>query len=226
MLPPCKAALRAEELPSYPMNRLIQLNGAQKGRVIELAKGRWRIGRHQENEIRIEGEGISSFHGEMRVAEIGIYLSDSESTNGIFVDGCRFPKGMLVTGQVLQIGELQFRVELDEVPITIKVPAQVPQRSPNYLQDGNSACQIHSDELAEFKCTKCEITLCPPCARRIGLAGSNPLVFCIECAGECVALHPTKVVAQQNSILAVVSRMIAALHVACPKFLDFRKPKQ
>ena len=208
------------------MNRLIQLNGAQKGRVIELAKGRWRIGRHQENEIRIEGEGISSFHAEMRVAEIGIYICDSGSTNGIFKDGCRFPKGMLAAGQVLQIGELQFRVELEEAPIAIKVPVQVAQRSPNFLEDGNPACQIHSDEFAEFRCTKCEITLCPACVRRTGLIGSNPLAFCVECSGECVACQQTKVVARQNSILAMVSRMVTGLHVACPKFLDFRKPKQ
>ncbi len=94
------------------MARLIQLNGAQQGRVIDLVTGRWRMGRHPENEIRIDDQGISSFHAELQVAEIGLHLKDMGSTNGVFVDGRPFVRGMLLNGQTLQIGVLEFKVEL------------------------------------------------------------------------------------------------------------------
>lgn len=208
------------------MARLVQLNGEQEGREIALATGHWRMGRHLQNEIRIEGEGISNFHAEIRVADIGVYLCDSGSTNGVFVNGRQFPKGMLANGQILQVGELRFRIELAESAIVLTVPEPIRPRSPNFFDDGTPACQIHSDHPALFKCTKCELTLCPACVRKTGLTGSTPLFFCVECSGKCVALQSSQGATTRHPLVSAIWNIVDALHVACPKFLDFRKRKK
>ena len=208
------------------MARLIQLNGVQQGRVIDLVTGRWRMGRNPENEIRIDDQGISSFHAELQVAEIGLHLKDMGSTNGVFVDGRPFVRGMLLNGQTLQIGVLEFKVELKTAEIVVNVPQAVEQRFANFLEDGTPACQIHADVVAAFQCSKCGITLCPACVRRTGLAGSVSLYFCLECSGKCVEMEQTERVASKKSAIPGLSKLSDTLHLARPIFMDFMKGKK
>lgn len=210
------------------MARLVQLNGSQEGRVIDLVTGRWRIGRSPDNEIRIDDQGISGFHAEIQVAAIGVHLKDNGSTNGVFVNGERFVRGMLSNGQILQIGVLEFRVELkkSDVDIVINAPKAVEARFANFLEDGAPACQIHADNSAEFRCTKCEITLCSSCVRRTGLAGASALYFCLECSGKCTPLEPSELAPTKKTAFKSLSKLSDTLHLARPIFLNFIKNKK
>ena len=55
-------------------------------KLIELKLGANRVGRHPDNEFRIEHPTISSVHCEIVLHAQGVLLRDLESTNGTFVD--------------------------------------------------------------------------------------------------------------------------------------------
>jgi hypothetical protein len=90
------------ESPAFPTQSVFELNSAP----VE-------IGRALENEIQLEeDEFASARHARLTPQRDGVWLEDSGSTNGTFVNGVRLTKARrLEPGDVIRVGESDFRYE-------------------------------------------------------------------------------------------------------------------
>lgn len=73
-----------------------------------------RIGRSEDNELVIEHNSISSQHCELKRVSGGFLLADSDSTNGIHLDGAAMDVIDLIHGSQVQIGDAILTYELSE----------------------------------------------------------------------------------------------------------------
>ena len=75
-----------------------------------------RIGTHRENDLVLEGMGISRFHFRIEADSTGHCLIDLESKNGLYLNGVRVKEAYLRDGLVIQVGavHLQYEVHLED----------------------------------------------------------------------------------------------------------------
>lgn len=111
ILPAGEAArLRAELQPAW---HLLVLGSPvlRPGSEIELAQPT-RVGRGAENGIRLDGdEFVSSRHAVIEPRPDGLWVSDTGSTNGTFVNGARVTDARLLQdGDVIRIGQTDLKV--------------------------------------------------------------------------------------------------------------------
>ena len=90
------------ESPALPQQHRIELDSAPV-----------QVGRALENEIQLEeDEFASAQHARLTPQRDGIWLEDTGSTNGTFVNGARLTRPRrLEPGDVIRIGESDFRYE-------------------------------------------------------------------------------------------------------------------
>lgn len=75
-----------------------------------------RIGTHSENDLTLEGVGISRFHFKIEADSTGHCLVDLESKNGLYLNGIRVREAYLREGLVIQVGAvyLQYEAHLED----------------------------------------------------------------------------------------------------------------
>ena len=78
---------------------------------IELRPGLNRIGRNPTNDFRVPEASVSSFHCEISLEGKTVSVRDLGSTNGTFVSGLRIRESLLTTGQIVKLGNAEFRLE-------------------------------------------------------------------------------------------------------------------
>jgi hypothetical protein len=90
------------ESPALPQHHRIELDSAPL-----------EIGRSLENEIQLEDDEFASArHARLTPQRDGVWLEDTGSTNGTFVNGDRVTRAQrLNPGDVIRIGESDFRYE-------------------------------------------------------------------------------------------------------------------
>jgi len=90
------------ESPALPRQHRIELDSAP----IE-------IGRSLENEVQVEDDEFASArHARLTPQRDGVWVEDTGSTNGTFVNGNRLTRAQrLEPGDVIRIGESDFRYE-------------------------------------------------------------------------------------------------------------------
>jgi hypothetical protein len=71
------------------------------------------LGRDPSSDVHLRDASVSRQHAEIRRADDEWVIIDRNSGNGVFVDGLRTSRGVLLPGQSLQIGNVKFRVEID-----------------------------------------------------------------------------------------------------------------
>lgn len=167
------------------MGKLVCRTGSLAGRVIELPHGILRVGRNSANDIQIEEPSVSSFHCELQVADIGVGIRDLNSTNGTFINQKQVVKGMLHSGDLLTLGEIDFAVEMPEVNVALPKIEVVEPTGAAFLDDGSPACWNHREVAALFRCTKCENWWCGDCVRQMKRLSGEFLLFCQECSAPC-----------------------------------------
>lgn len=69
------------------------------------------IGRADENQIRIQGEGVSRRHALIVAERNGFRIEDLGSQNGVLVNGKPMQRGMLSPGDVITLGVVKLRFE-------------------------------------------------------------------------------------------------------------------
>ena len=69
------------------------------------------IGRSDENQIRIQGEGVSRRHALIVAERNGFRIEDLGSQNGVLVNGKPMQRGMLSPGDVITLGVVKMRFE-------------------------------------------------------------------------------------------------------------------
>ena len=85
-------------------------NGASLG-FRELNWGITRLGRANDNDIKVDHPSLSSHHCEIELGLDFLVIRDCGSTNGSFLDGQRFTETRLEPGQALRFGDVEVTVE-------------------------------------------------------------------------------------------------------------------
>ncbi|HWJ35716.1 MAG TPA: FHA domain-containing protein [Steroidobacteraceae bacterium] len=87
---------------------------------------RTRIGRAPGCELQIESSSVSRHHALVLVSSRDVIIEDLHSTNGVLVNGRKIARQPLNDGDVLTIGEAQFRLNLKLAPRVAEAPAPAP----------------------------------------------------------------------------------------------------
>jgi len=94
------------------MAKLILVHESGEGSEYHLKPGVNTVGRDSDNDLSIGHESVSEFHCEIRNEPEGILVRDLGSEQGTWVDMLRIEEGRLGSGQTLQLGEIQFILQL------------------------------------------------------------------------------------------------------------------
>jgi chromosome segregation ATPase len=107
--------------PAECSAELIRIDG-QKNTSHPLAK-RTRIGRAPGCELQIDSSSVSRHHALVLVGAREVVIEDLNSTNGVLVNGRKVSRLALNDGDLLTIGEVQFRLSLHVAPRLLEAPA-------------------------------------------------------------------------------------------------------
>ena len=89
---------------------------------------RTRIGRATGCEMQIDSSSVSRHHALVLMSSRDVIIEDLNSTNGVLVNGRKVSRQLLNDGDVLTIGEAQFRLSVKFAPRTLEAaPAAEPQ---------------------------------------------------------------------------------------------------
>jgi chromosome segregation ATPase len=103
-----------EAAPVECMAELVRIDG-QHNTTHGLAR-RTRIGRAPGCEMQIESTSVSRHHALVHMSAREVIIEDLNSTNGVLVNGRRISRQLLNDGDLLTIGEAQFRLKLKLAP--------------------------------------------------------------------------------------------------------------
>ena len=112
IIPPAEAAaLRAAVAPPSRKVVVVMSPALEAGTVLELTSATL-VGRGVENAIRLDDDTtVSNRHAVLDSRSDGLWVEDSGSTNGTFVNGARVTSARLLrTGDVVRIGHTDLRV--------------------------------------------------------------------------------------------------------------------
>ena len=84
---------------------------------------RTRIGRAPGCELQIDSTSVSRHHALVLVGQREVIVEDLNSTNGVLVNGRKVSRQLLNDGDMLTIGEAQFRFSLTLAPRALEEPA-------------------------------------------------------------------------------------------------------
>lgn len=107
------------------MAKLVIISHSQTGRSHELGTHWVTIGRAPGNAFQIPESSVSGQHCEARMYGNELLVRDMRSTNGTFIQDALITEGVLRTGQVLRLGEVELQLEVpDSSVILLNSPAQ------------------------------------------------------------------------------------------------------
>jgi pSer/pThr/pTyr-binding forkhead associated (FHA) protein len=167
------------------MARLSVKTDGLNARLIDLKLGTNRVGRHPDNDFRIEHPTISSVHCEIVLHADGVLLRDLESTNGTFVNDEKVREVQLAPGQTVRLGDVELLVE--SIDAKISIPAffnpELPA-PPVVRKDGVLECQRHTNVAVTHQCTRCKELMCEACVHRLRRKGGKKMLsLCPICSG-------------------------------------------
>jgi pSer/pThr/pTyr-binding forkhead associated (FHA) protein len=90
--------------------RLVSLDGNPE---IPLDRPLLLVGRDPRCDARIDSSRVSRVHCYLARHRDGVAVRDLGSTNGIRINGLRVGAGLLRDGDLLSVGEFQYRLEVD-----------------------------------------------------------------------------------------------------------------
>jgi|SRR5580692_2427258 pSer/pThr/pTyr-binding forkhead associated (FHA) protein len=112
------------------MAKLVIQNQGMTGRVHELNVDRTTIGRVEDNTIPIADPSVSSHHCEVNLRGGEILIRDLNSTNGSFINDEKITEGVLKPGQVLRLGQVELKLEVEGAAATPSPAPAVPGKKP------------------------------------------------------------------------------------------------
>ena len=104
---------RLEETPSNDVRietQRVLVPVEHQGESILLDRPVINIGRTTDNDVCIPSKLISRRHARLLVSANGVVVEDAGSTNGCYVNGIEVTQHLMQDGDVLEIGELRFRL--------------------------------------------------------------------------------------------------------------------
>ena len=100
--------------PTIPKASLVMLMGPSVGQRFELSEGETRIGRATHCDWVLDAGSISRKHATLELSSDGCWIRDEGANNGTFVEGERIRRRRLTNGNLVRLGEVEFRFESDE----------------------------------------------------------------------------------------------------------------
>lgn len=167
------------------MARLLVKTDGLSAKLLELKLGANRVGRHPDNDFRLDHSTISSVHCELILQDSGVILRDLESTNGTFVDGEAVREMKLSPGQVVRLGDVELLVETTDCTIAIPKFSNPELPAPPVVAEGGAViCSRHPHAPVTHQCTACKEVMCGTCVHRLRRKGSKRiLMLCPICSG-------------------------------------------
>lgn len=156
-------------------------NGASLG-LRELNWGVTRLGRADDNDIKVDHSSISSHHCELELGLDFLAIRDCGSTNGSFIDGQRITEARIEPGQSLRLGDVEVTIERSLDAVSVPEIELKKQPASVVLGDGTESCVRHSDVRAVWRCTNCHGILCQACVHNVGLKGRAVHHLCSLCS--------------------------------------------
>lgn len=111
----------AESVPVECAAELARVDG-QHNTSYTLAR-RTRIGRAPGCELQIDSSSVSRHHALLLMGQRDVIIEDLNSTNGVLVNGRKVSRQLLNDGDMVTIGEAQFRFSLNLAPRVLEAPA-------------------------------------------------------------------------------------------------------
>jgi chromosome segregation ATPase len=82
------------------------------GELLRLTGSMLTIGRTTENDIALHSKMVSRHHARLLIGPTGIIVEDAGSTNGCFVNGEQVRQHLMHDGDLLELGDLRYRLRL------------------------------------------------------------------------------------------------------------------
>lgn len=176
------------------------------GGSFDLVNGMNTLGRAEDNRCVVPDDSVSSAHCFIDVSEARVLVRDLGSTNGTYLEGMRVVETLVVPGQVMRFGLVEYRVESRTVRISIpEIPFTGEELFPIF-DDGSAACYRHQSILATAQCQQCSRTYCGDCVRSLKLKVGNAVYLCPDCSGRCTFIEPSpKTKGKGASLVAKIS---------------------
>ena len=105
------------------MAKLVVLSEGMTGQSYELKVDKTTIGRVDDNSFPIPHPSVSSHHCEVLLRGNDVVVKDLNSTNGTFINNQQITtEGVLKSGQILRLGQVEIRLESGAPPPGTKRP--------------------------------------------------------------------------------------------------------
>ena len=108
------------------MAKLVIQNQGMTGRACELHTDRTTICRVEDNTFHIADPSVSSHHCEVQLRGSDIVIRDLNSTNGTFINGNKIEESILKPGQILRLGQVELKLEVEGAAPTAPAPGSTP----------------------------------------------------------------------------------------------------
>ena len=108
------------------MAKLVIQNQGMTGRACELHTDRTTIGRVEDNTFQIADPSVSSHHCEAHLRGSDVLIRDLNSTNGSYINGNKIEESVLKPGQVLRLGQVELKLEVEGAAPTAPAPGSTP----------------------------------------------------------------------------------------------------
>jgi hypothetical protein len=150
----------------------------------ELNWGVTRIGRADDNDVKLNHPSISAHHCQIELGLDFLLVRDLGSTNGTFIEGQPVREARLEPGQSLRLGDVEAVIERSLDPVSVpRMPLPKLPRSVR-LADGTESCLNHASVRADWRCTHCGKLFCTPCIHDLHVQGGRTHKFCPNCHNE------------------------------------------
>jgi transcriptional regulator of acetoin/glycerol metabolism len=93
--------------------RLLVLSGPDRGRSLDLQRGRYVVGKRPDCDLTLTDPQVSREHLEIAVSDARVVLRDLESRNGSSYRGARFNEMSTTVGAVVQVGSTELQICAD-----------------------------------------------------------------------------------------------------------------
>ncbi len=105
------------------MAKLVVLSEGFSGRTYDLTAEKTTIGRVEDNAFPLTEASVSSHHCEVVLRGSELHVHDLDSTNGTFINGEQVKDGVLKVGQILRLGQVELRLDIEGVAPVPAAPA-------------------------------------------------------------------------------------------------------
>ena len=108
-----REGLSGTTIPAWPSQAWLTIEGGRVG-TVPLAGQTIRIGRHEDNDIRLADSSVHRYHAVIqRTDEEGFVITDvsGKEGNGVRINGARAAQAQLVDGDLIELGRAKLKFE-------------------------------------------------------------------------------------------------------------------